>query len=161
MTTAHRIRLATQQDADAVHRISRETGLSDTDEDDASGLEPMDDQHTWIVLESDTGEIIGGAYFGPESHSDRVWNLYFLAVTTHHQGGGTGSALVRWVEANLRQRGDDVAKLLLIETSGVESFEPTRGFYRNQGYTEEARIREYYGPGDDKIVYWKLLNPPS
>ena len=42
----------------------------------------MDDDHTWIVLEDENATIVGAAYFGPESHSDRVWNLYFLAVST-------------------------------------------------------------------------------
>ena len=117
----------------------------------------MDDQHTWIVLENDAGKIAGAAYFGPESHSDRVWNLYFLAVSQNVQGAGIGSALVAWIEANLRTRGTAIAKLLLIETSSVDSFEPTRTFYRKQGYVEEARIREYYGAGDDKVVFWKSL----
>ena len=156
MTIQYKIRLATQADAIAVNNISRETGLSGG-EGDNSKLEPMDDQHTWIVLQDDSGMIVGAAYFGPESHSDRVWNLYFLAVTKQYQGGGTGSALVAWVEANLRTRGTDIAKLLLIETSSVDSFEPTRTFYRKQGYVEEARIREYYGAGDDKVVFWKSL----
>ena len=156
MTKQHNIRLATQADAVAVNNISREAGLSDGEEDH-SKLEPMDDQHTWIVLEDDAGKIAGAAYFGPESHSDRVWNLYFLAVSQNVQGVGIGSALVAWVEANLRTRGEDVAKLLLIETSSLESFEPTRAFYRKQGYVEEARVREYYGSGDDKVVFWKSL----
>ena len=121
-------------------------------------LEPMDENHTWIVLEDASKAVIGAAYFGPESFSDRVWNLYFLAVAKQHQGGGVGSALVAYVESNLRNRGNDVAKLLLIETSSVESFEKTREFYRKQGYVEEARIRDYYGPSDDKIVFWKRLN---
>ena len=157
MTRTHTIRLATQADVSAVRAISDETGLSDPD--DGAMLEPFDDDHTWIVLEDDSGVVVGAAYFGPESHSDRVWNLYFLAVTPEHQGGGTGSALVAFVEENLRQRGTTVANLLLIETSGVDSFEPTRAFYRNLGYVEEARVREYYGPGDDKVVYWKQLHP--
>ena len=157
MTIQYKIRLATQADAIAVNNISRETGLSGG-EGDNSKLEPMDDQHTWIVLQDDSGMIVGAAYFGPESHSDRVWNLYFLAVTRKRQRGGTGTALVAWVEANLRNRGADVAKLLLIETSSVDSFEPTRVFYRRLGYVEEARVREYYGPGDDKVVFWKLLS---
>ena len=45
----------------------------------------------------------------------------------------------------------------MIETSSVDSFEPTRAFYRKLGYVEEARVREYYGPGDDKVIFWKLL----
>ena len=150
------IRLATQADAFAVNNLSEETGLSDGSEDN-SKLEPMNDQQVWIVLEDDTGKIIGAAYFGLESHSDRVWNLYFLAVSHNAQGGGIGSALVAWVETNLRTRGSDIAKLLLIEPSSALSFESTRAFYRKQGYVEEARIREYYGAGDDKVVFWKLL----
>ena len=156
MSPQHRIRPATQADTAAVHAISRETGLDDSD-DNPSALAPMDDHHTWIVLEDETATIIGAAYFGPEGHSDRVWNLYFLAVSEQHQGGGTGSSLVAYVEADLRRRGSDVAKLLLIETSGTDGFAATRNFYAKLGYTEEARIREYYGPGDDKIVYWKML----
>ena len=154
---AYVIRLATQADAAAVNMLSRGAGLSDGEEE-LSVLESLDDEHTWIVLEAQEGVVIGAAYFGPESHSDRVWNLYFLAVSKRSRGGGKGSALIAWVEANLRDRGDAVAKLLLIETSSVDSFAPTRAFYRRHGYVEEARVREYYGPGDDKVVFWKLLN---
>jgi ribosomal protein S18 acetylase RimI-like enzyme len=158
MTQSARIRLATQNDALAVDRLSRATGLSDGDEE-LDRLEPLDDEHTWIVLENDSQSVIGAAYFGPESHSDRVWNLYFLAVDPQHQGGGLGSALVAWAEENLRDRGEDVAKLVLIETSSLEGFAATRAFYQKVGYGEEARVREYYGPGDDKVVFWKMLNP--
>ena len=152
----HHIRRATQDDAIAVNTLSVETGLSEGD--NVSGpLEPMNDDHTWIVLVDDADTVIGGAYYGPEGHSDRVWNLYFLAVSQAHQGGGTGSALIAHVENDLRERGTDVAKLLLIETSSVASFDPTREFYRKHGYLEVARVPEYYGDADDKVVFWKSL----
>ena len=109
------------------------------------------------MLEDENATIVGAAYFGPESHSDRVWNLYFLAVSAEQQGAGTGSALVRWVENNLTSRGTEVAKLLLIETSSVDSFEATRTFYANMGYAEVARVPDYSGPNDDKVVFWKSL----
>ena len=48
-------------------------------------------------------------------------------------------------------------RVLLIETSGLGSFERTRDFYRTQGYDDEARIREFYGAGDDKIIFRKAL----
>ena len=44
-----------------------------------------------------------------------------------------------------------------METSGLASFESTRKFYRKCGYEEEARIREFYQAGEDKIVFRKLL----
>lgn len=57
--TSHTIRLATQQDAVVVHALSFETGLSD--DEDASVLEPFDDDHTWIVLEDEANTVIGAA----------------------------------------------------------------------------------------------------
>jgi hypothetical protein len=54
----------------------------------------------------------------------------------------------------LRARGE---RVLLIETSGLGSFARTGVFYRKQGYDEEARIREFYGAGDDKIIFRKAL----
>ena len=40
---------------------------------------------------------------------------------------------------------------------GTQELALTREFYRKNDYTEEARIREFYEPGADKIVYWKHL----
>ena len=48
-------------------------------------------------------------------------------------------------------------RVLIVDTSGTESFSGTRRFYNRCGYTEEARIRDFWGPGDDKIVFWKAL----
>lgn len=47
--------------------------------------------------------------------------------------------------------------MLLIETSGLAGFEAQRGFYRRCGYKEEARIRDFYQAGDDKVVFRKVL----
>jgi len=49
-------------------------------------------------------------------------------------------------------------RILIVETSGLESFGATRAFYRKNGYDEEARIRDFYNPGEDKIVFRKVLN---
>jgi ribosomal protein S18 acetylase RimI-like enzyme len=59
------------------------------------------------------------------------------------------------VEQMLAKRGE---RVLLVETSGLEAFEYVRAFYRNNGYEEEARIREFYKAGDDKIIFRKALN---
>ena len=33
----------------------------------------------------------------------------------------------------------------------------TRQFYAKIGYDEEARVRQFYGPQDDKVMFWKSL----
>jgi len=74
------------------------------------------------------------------------------------QGSGRGTALVRHVEADLRAAG---ARVLLIETSGVAEFAAQRRFYRGLGYSEQARIPDFYADGDDKVIFWKSLTTPS
>ena len=51
----------------------------------------------------------------------------------------------------------DGQRLVLVETSGLPSFEKTRAFYKKLGYNEEARIREFYQTGEDKIVFRKAV----
>ena len=70
------------------------------------------------------------------------------------KGGGLGSALLRHVEGGLRQNGQ---RVLIIETSSLDGFELTRRFYLKHGYSEEARIRDFYAAGEDKVVFWKGL----
>ena len=116
-------------------------------------LEGEDTDHCWLV--DDEQAILGAAYYAPEPFSERVWNLYFMGVNPSHQGQGRGSNLLKAVEQRLTEQGE---RLLLIETSGVGSFEATRAFYRKNGYDEEARIRDFYQPGDDKVIFRKVLN---
>ncbi len=109
--------------------------------------------HCWI-MDDDDG-LVGIAYYAPEKFADKVWNLYLIGIHPDRQGEGRGTTLLRHVENSLALRGE---RILIIETSGLGSFEQTRAFYRKNGYDEEARIREFYRAGDDKIVFWKALN---
>lgn len=109
-------------------------------------------EHFWSVY--DDGEPVGVAYYAPEQYADGTWNLYFIAVRPNRQGEGLGGKLLHYIEQMLTERGD---RLLLVETSGLPHFERTRAFYRKNGYDEEARIREFYKAGDDKIIFRKAL----
>jgi ribosomal protein S18 acetylase RimI-like enzyme len=97
---------------------------------------------------------IAVAFAAPERMTSGTWNLYLIAVQPECQSRGVGAALVRHVEQALAARG---ARVLLVETSGLPVFARTRAFYRREGYAEEARIREFYAAGEDKIVFWKAI----
>jgi ribosomal protein S18 acetylase RimI-like enzyme len=47
-------------------------------------------------------------------------------------------------------------RLFVVETSGRDSYLPTRAFYERLGYTIAAEVKDFYAPGDDKIIYTKL-----
>lgn len=114
-------------------------------------------QHRWIVAQDPDGRVGGAAYYAPEPFADRVWNLYFLAVHPERHRSGIGSALVAHVQQSLRQAGEQVARVLIVETSSTSGYKAARRFYDREGFDQEARIREFYGPDDHKIVFWKLL----
>jgi len=105
--------------------------------------------HFWITDDDGHGPV-GVAYYAPERMTNGTWNLYLIAVHPDRQGKGRGAALLRYVEQTLRERSE---RLLLIETSGLPSFASTRAFYRKCGYDEEARIRDFYKAGDDKVIF--------
>ena len=86
--------------------------------------------------------------------TEGTWNALLLAVRPDRQGKGLGAALMNDIEQTLARREE---RILLVETSGLDAFERTRNFYRKNGYEEEARIREFYAEGEDKIVFRKAL----
>lgn len=112
----------------------------------------LGDDQSWIV--DDEGGVRGAAYYAPEMMSDGTWNLYFIGVHPDQQGQGRGTSLLNHVEQALIAQGQ---RMLLVETSGLGRFEQTRAFYRKNGYDEEARIRDFYATGDDKIVFRRVL----
>ncbi|MCP2731422.1 GNAT family N-acetyltransferase [Limnofasciculus baicalensis] len=154
------IRLTTPDDTTALIALAEATGLFEPNqtEDLAQILDQYfrgetENQDLWFT--DDENGPVGVAYVAPERMTDRTWNLYLIAVHPERQRQGRGKALLRYVEQILAERGE---RILLVETSGVENFEYVRAFYRQSGYEEEARIREFYKAGDDKIVFRKALS---
>ena len=114
-----------------------------------------DAEDLWLSCEMH-GDVIGFCYAVPEQLTEGTWNMLAIAVAPSRQGSGAGKALIMHLEDELRSRG---GRVLIADTSGSDAFERTRDFYRKNGYAEEARIRDFWAAGDDKIVFWKALTP--
>ena len=113
------------------------------------------ENENWLVFETEDSEnIVGLAYYMPEPMTEGTYNALLLAVHPGQQGRGVGAALMIHIEQTLREQNK---RILLVETSGLPEFERTRRFYRKIGYEEEARIRDFYASGEDKIVFYKAL----
>ncbi|MFN8816850.1 MAG: GNAT family N-acetyltransferase [bacterium] len=115
-----------------------------------------DCRHRWIT--DGHSEPSALAFFAPEPMTSGTWNVYLLAVDPRRQRTGRGTAMVSFIERTLARLGE---RIVLVETSGLPDFEPTRAFYRRIGYTEEARIRDFYRVGEDKVVFRKALQPAT
>ncbi|MCY7323041.1 MAG: GNAT family N-acetyltransferase [Phormidesmis sp. CAN_BIN36] len=154
------IRLTTPDDATALIALAEATGLFEPNQTEY--LTHMLDQYFSGKNETQDfwftdydNEPVGVAYVAPERMTEGTWNLYLIAVHPSRQRQGRGKVLLRHVEQMLTEQGE---RVLLVETSGTENFEYVRAFYRKSGYEEEARIREFYTVGVDKIVFRKALN---
>jgi GNAT superfamily N-acetyltransferase len=75
-------------------------------------------------------------------------------VGQDQQGRGIGKILLGEVEDQVRTQG---GRILIAETEGKPTFEPTRRFYLSAGYELEARIRDFYRPGEDVVIFTKRL----
>ncbi|MCK0148724.1 GNAT family N-acetyltransferase [Marivita sp. S6314] len=111
------------------------------------------DGHLWIAARSGD-RLAGFAFATPEDHADRTWNMRALAVHPDHQRSGVARCIVQDLETALRKSDQ---RLLIVDTSGTDAFTIARAFYAACGYQEEARIRDFWAKGDDKITFRKAL----
>lgn len=82
------------------------------------------------------------------------FDLYWIVVDPRVQGRGVGRALMREFESQVERRG---GTHVFIDTSLRGDYAPTRAFYERCGYQLEARLADFYGPGDGKAVFSKRL----
>ena len=65
-----------------------------------------------------------------------------------------GRRLLRQVERALAER---AISLLVAETSSLPAYAQARAFYEKERFAEESRIRDFYAPGDDRVIYCKRI----
>jgi ribosomal protein S18 acetylase RimI-like enzyme len=157
------VRAATPADTDQIKRLALDNQMfepdemGDFDEMLTGFFNGTVDDHHWIVATGDNDMVAAAAYFAPEPFSDRMWNLYFIATAPDQHGSGAGTTLIEHVEHRLQALSEDVARTLIVDTSSLDAYEQARVFYERRGFVEEARIRDFYGPGDDKVTFWKRI----
>jgi len=163
------IRPMAAADRGGVFRILENAG-NFTPEEVATALELIDE---WLELGEHSGyltyvmesvsegdsEVLGYACFGPTPLTESTYDLYWIAVDKSKHRGGVGKRLLKFAEDEITRRG---GKMLLVETSSQETYDGTIQFYEKTGYELVGKIKEYYKPGDDKLIFAKRLEaqPP-
>jgi ribosomal protein S18 acetylase RimI-like enzyme len=152
-----------ESDATAVHALVAETGFFSESElqiaielveetlsmGKASGYE-----FVFADKSDEPGNLLGYTCYGPIPDTASSFDLYWIAVSREQQRAGLGSALLRETERLALLQN---ARRMFVDTSGREQYTPTRNFYEKMGYREEARLIDFYAPGDDKVIYAKTL----
>ncbi len=99
-------------------------------------------------------EIVGYVCYGKAPLTNGAYDLYWIAVKPEYQRHGIGKILLNHVEEEIVKLS---GRLLFAETSSRAVYEKTRQFYINNSFSEEARIKDFYSKGDDKIIYRKYM----
>lgn len=120
---------------------------------DAFLATPKESGYHILVAETDGG-VIGYVCYGETPLTRGTWDVYWIAVDRGKQSGGVGRALMTATERDIKASG---GRLVMIETSAKPDYNKTRRFYALLGYTEVARIADYYDVGDDLVILLKQL----
>lgn len=147
-------------DRAAVERLLVATGFFNAEElhvalelaDDRLAHGP--DSHYRFLVAKDADETVGYACWGPILGTLSSVDLYWIAVHPGSQGKGVGKALLAEAETWIRAEG---YSRVYVETSGRAQYEPTRAFYLATGYRIDAVLEDFYGPGDGKYVFVKVI----
>lgn len=107
-----------------------------------------------ILVASREDKVVGYCCYGPTPMTQGTFDLYWIASDPQVRGQGVGAALVSGMEGDIRRR---QGRLIRVETSAMEAYGPTRGFYAAMQYKEESRFRDFYKPGEDLIILAKRL----
>ena len=96
--------------------------------------------------------LTGYSCYGPVPGTRGSFDLYWIAVNNDARGAGLGRMIIERTERKIKDMGGTG---IYIETASKDLYLPTRKFYEICGYFPEARLMDFYAPGDDKIIYVK------
>lgn len=152
-------------DVEAVRRLVAVTGFFSSAEVEIAAqlvqetlADPAGGDYRFLFADGAPGELAGYSCFGPIPLTAGSWDLYWIAVDPVRQRGGLGRTLLHESERRALAAG---ATRLFIDTSGRAQYDSTRAFYQRCGYSVGARLEDFYGPGDSKVIYQRRLAPPS
>jgi D-alanine-D-alanine ligase len=117
-------------------------------------LELGDASGYYFIFAERSGKAIGFTCFGPITGTEGSFDLYWIALLDAFRGMGIGKKLLSLTEAKISAMG---GHRIYIETSARDQYDPTREFYKACGYTAEAVLKDFYAPGDSKVIYVKVL----
>ena len=147
-------------DVDSILNIVRSSGFFSTEEVEMAvelvqeNLSKGESSGYYFLFVEINERIVGYSCYGPIPCTKDSYDLYWIALLHGFRGRGIGRDLLQRAEEKIGKMG---GRRIYVDTSSREQYEPTRSFYRACGYEQEAVLKDFYSPGDDKVIYVKQL----
>jgi len=126
--------------------LARELAEEKLDQGNASSYQ--------FLFAEDEDSVLGYTCFGLIPATFGSYDLYWIAVDEKFRSHGLGKELMQKTQHIIRGFG---GRLIYAETSSRDQYKATHSFYENCGYRQEAFLKDFYAPGDSKIIYVKTL----
>jgi GNAT superfamily N-acetyltransferase len=107
-----------------------------------------------FLLAEQKSDLLGYTCFGRIPGTRSSFDLYWIAVSTARQHQGLGRQLMQSTEQRIRAMG---GTRVFVDTSSNPSYAPARTFYQRCGYQQEAVLRDFHAPGDNKVIFARTL----
>ena len=113
-----------------------------------------EDSGYYFVFAELDGVTVAYSCFGSIEMSKTSFDLYWIATDNEFRGKGIGKKLL---EETCNKAAAMGCLILIAETSGLDHYAPTRAFYENNNFVMEARLKDFYAMGDDKLFYTRRI----
>lgn len=113
----------------------------------------IDDQNQkdYLMYVSEENDLVTGyVCIGKTPATVGTFDLYWIAVDPSIQGKGVGTQLFNYIKNQIKEL---AGNLIIAETSSTEKYISTQKFYEAKGFQLFTRIKNYYKPNDDLMIY--------
>ncbi|BBO76669.1 hypothetical protein DSCW_40860 [Desulfosarcina widdelii] len=153
-------REVTSQDPERVGRLVDLTGFFHPEEVEVARelvqerLAKGDLSGYHFMMAEQYGRLVGYTCYGPIPCTQKSFDLYWIAVHPDFHRKGLGRRLIVETEALIRKSGGN---RIYVDTSQRDQYASTRAFYESCGYRLETVLKDFYAPGDGKVIYCKEM----
>jgi D-alanine-D-alanine ligase len=151
---------ARPQDVEVVRSMTAATGFFHSYEIDVA-IELVEDRlekgtssdYSFVFLEKDS-RLIGYACYGLIPCTESSYDIYWIVVHPDFKRQGIGRIILTETERLIGKAG---GRRIYIDTSQSEKYLSTHAFYQQCGYVIESILKDFYAPGDGKVIFCKIF----
>src|SRR3989339_19899 len=111
---------------------------------------PNNRDYYFFATEEEMGNFSSFICFGSTPMTSGTYDLYWLGTSQKYEKQGLARSLVDFMISYLREH---QGRIIRVETASKEAYSGTQAFYQRLNFKEEARLRDFYAPGDDLMMF--------
>jgi hypothetical protein len=108
-----------------------------------------------IIMEDQKKNIQGYAVYGSEPETDRAYKIYRIVPPPLAKNNNILRTLLKFIEKDIQNK---QGRIIFIELSSNLRYHSLYEFYTSNHYELTSKVKNYFAPGEDKLILTKNLN---